>query len=107
MAKDASNLASFYCSHIDGIVCVKQIGLGLAKTLKKCKNFVRMSSDFNFTVVSRFLGNVCVKPCFNTQGEGGGASPDLSRSFHPLLPKKRQKMEHNFDVIIIALTISI
>ena len=29
MLNDASNLASFYCSHIDGIICVKQIGLGL------------------------------------------------------------------------------
>jgi hypothetical protein len=33
--KDTSNLATFYGLHIDGIVCVKQIGLGLARTLKK------------------------------------------------------------------------
>ena len=33
--KDVSNLASFYGSHINGIVCVKQIGLGFARTLKK------------------------------------------------------------------------
>ena len=31
---DASNLVIFYGSHIDGIICVKQIGLGLARTLK-------------------------------------------------------------------------
>ena len=31
--KNTSNLASFYDSHIDGIICVKQIDLGLAKTL--------------------------------------------------------------------------
>ena len=31
----ASNLVSFHGSHIDGIVCVKQIGLGSARTLKK------------------------------------------------------------------------
>jgi hypothetical protein len=34
LVKDASNLASFYGSHIDGVVCLKQIGLGLARTLK-------------------------------------------------------------------------
>ena len=33
LVRDASNLASFYCSYIDGIVCVKQIGLGSARTL--------------------------------------------------------------------------
>ena len=57
-AKDASNLASFYGSDIDGIVCVKHIGLGLA------------SSDFNFTVTSWFLGNVCIKPYLQLS-EGG------------------------------------
>ena len=31
------NLASFYGSHIDGIVCVKQIDLGSARTLNKHK----------------------------------------------------------------------
>ena len=35
LVKDASNLASFYGSHIDGVVCVKHIDLGSAKTLKK------------------------------------------------------------------------
>ena len=35
LVKDASNLASFYGSHIDEIVCVKQIGLESAMTLKK------------------------------------------------------------------------
>ena len=35
LVKDASNLASFYSSHIDGIICVEQIGLGLARILKK------------------------------------------------------------------------
>ena len=29
------HLASFYGSDIDGIICVRQIGLGLARTLKK------------------------------------------------------------------------
>ena len=32
VVEDESNLASFYDSHIDGIVCVKQIDLGLART---------------------------------------------------------------------------
>ena len=35
MVKDVLHLASFYGSHIDGIVCVKQIDLGSARTLKK------------------------------------------------------------------------
>ena len=34
LVKDASNLASFYGSHIDGMVCVKQIDLGSKRTLK-------------------------------------------------------------------------
>ena len=51
LVKDASNIASFYGSHIDGIVCVKQIGLGLARTLKKYY-FIKMSSDFDFNVTS-------------------------------------------------------
>ena len=33
--KDTSNLASFYDSHIHGIVFVIQIGLGSARTLKE------------------------------------------------------------------------
>ena len=33
--KDASILAPFHGSHIDGIVCVKQMCLGLARTLKE------------------------------------------------------------------------
>ena len=35
LVKDVSNLAFFDGLHIDGIVCVKQIGLGSARTLKK------------------------------------------------------------------------
>ena len=35
LVKDASNLASFYGSHIDEIVCVKKIDFGSARTLKK------------------------------------------------------------------------
>ena len=35
LVNDASNLAYFYGSHIDGIVCVKQIGMGSARTLEK------------------------------------------------------------------------
>ena len=50
VAKDAKTLASFHGSHIDGIVCVKQIDFGSARTLKK--NFIKMSSDFNFNVTS-------------------------------------------------------
>ena len=50
--RDASNLASFYDSSIDVILCVKQIGLGSARTLKKYYNFIKISSDFNFTVTS-------------------------------------------------------
>ena len=34
LVKDASNLASFYGSHIDGIFFVKQIGLGSARRLE-------------------------------------------------------------------------
>ena len=41
--------------------------LGLARILKKCWNFIKMSWDFNFTVTSWFLGNFCIKPYFNTQ----------------------------------------
>ena len=33
--KNASDLASFYGSHMNGIVFVKEIGLGSARTLKK------------------------------------------------------------------------
>ena len=35
VCKEVSNLAIFYGSNIDGIVCVKQIDLGLARTLNK------------------------------------------------------------------------
>ena len=46
MVKDASNLAYFYCSQIDGIVSVKQIGLGSGKdndeVLKFYKNEFRL-----------------------------------------------------------------
>ena len=41
---DTSNLTSFYSSHSDAIICVKQIGLGLARTkeiLKFCENELR------------------------------------------------------------------
>ena len=34
LVKDALNLASFYGSHIEGIVCGKQIGLELARNTK-------------------------------------------------------------------------
>ena len=52
LVKYASNLASFYDSHIDGIVPVKQIDLELARRLKKYENFIKMSSDFNITISS-------------------------------------------------------
>ena len=35
--KDASNLVSFYSSEIDVIDCVRQIGLGSARTLEILK----------------------------------------------------------------------
>ena len=35
LVKDASNIAIFYGSHIDGIVCVKQMDMGLARKIKK------------------------------------------------------------------------
>ena len=49
-----------YGSHIDGIICVKQMGF-------KDIIFFKMSSDLNFIVTSRFLEYVLVKPYFNTQ----------------------------------------
>ena len=41
LVKDASNLASFNGSHMDGIVCVKQIYLGsaLGKDIKEILKF--------------------------------------------------------------------
>ena len=33
LVKDASKIASFYGSHIDGIVCVEQIDLGSPRIL--------------------------------------------------------------------------
>ena len=33
--KNALNSASFYGSHIDGIICGKHIGFGFARTIKK------------------------------------------------------------------------
>ena len=40
LVENGSNLASFYGSRIDGIVCVKQIGLGLAnKDIKEILKF--------------------------------------------------------------------
>jgi hypothetical protein len=35
LLKDTSNLAKYFGSHIDGIVCVNPIGLESARTLKK------------------------------------------------------------------------
>ena len=35
LVKDTSNLANYFGSQIDGIVCVKPIGLESARTLKK------------------------------------------------------------------------
>ena len=70
MVKDASNLASFYGSQVDGMVYVKQIDLGSARTLKKYLFFIKMSSDVTFTVISLFLGNVHVKPYFFKLGGG-------------------------------------
>ena len=86
MVKDSSNLASFYGSYINGIVCEKKIGLEPARTLKKYWNFLKMSSDINFTVTSWFLGNVFEKPYFNTQ------CPDLDNSVHPVVTSGGQIM---------------
>ena len=41
--------------------------MGLARTLKKYQSFIKMSSDFNFTVTSWFLGNVHIKSYLNKQ----------------------------------------
>ena len=80
LVKDASSLAYFYGSHIDGIVCVKHIGSVLPMTLKTYKKFIKMSSDLNFTVTSPFLGNVRVKRYLNTQCP---PSPDILGSTGP------------------------
>ena len=63
MVQDASNLAYFFGSHIDGIVWVKQFSLGSART----KILLKISSDFNFTVTSWWIGNDRVKPYFIPQ----------------------------------------
>ena len=39
-----------------------------------------MSSDFNFTVTSGFLGNVLVKPYFNTQCPSPQFDPTIHNS---------------------------
>ena len=44
------------------MVCMGKISLGSARVLKKHLTLIEMSSDFNFTVASWFLGNVHVKP---------------------------------------------
>ena len=54
---DASNVASFYVMYY----------ILMARTLKNYKNFIKVTSDFDFTVTSWFLGNVRLKPYFNTQ----------------------------------------
>ena len=56
-----------------------------------------MSSDFDFTVISSFLGNVHIKPYFNTQCRGAMVSPDsgsqltLSQSGGRSSPKDLKK----------------
>ena len=53
------------------------MGLGLARTLKKYHYFIKMSSDFNFTGTSWFLGNVQIKPYSkHSRGEGGSEMAD-------------------------------
>ena len=42
LEKDASNLAYFYGSHIDWIICVKQIGKDIKDVLKFYKNELRL-----------------------------------------------------------------
>ena len=82
--KDSSNIASFYGLHIDGIICEKQIGLGLAK---KYWNFMKISSDCYFTVKTWFLENVHVNPYFNTQWRGCKCVPNFWQ-------KKKQNIFH-------------
>ena len=52
-----------------------------------------MSSDFNFTVTSWFLGNVRVKPYFNTQW--GGAPPVFDKSLNPLSTRGADYAHHS------------
>ena len=52
VGKGCLKLSFFYGSHIDEIVCVEQIGLESAMTLKKYYFLNRISSVFNFTVTS-------------------------------------------------------
>ena len=82
-------LKFFYSSHIDGIICVKQIGLGLIGTLKKYLNRIKISSDINFIVTSWFLGNVRVKPYSNTQCLGNQCKQKAGVVFVFSLPFER------------------
>ena len=50
-----------------------------------------MSSDFNFTITSWFLGNVCKKPYFNTQWGGGKANGPSVPSGPPALSNDLQR----------------
>ena len=72
MAKGCLNFSFFlWFLHWWNCLCETDwLGVCTARTLKKYKNFVKMSSDFHFTVKSWFLGNVCVKTYFNTQCSG-------------------------------------
>jgi len=61
IAKFAAIFVWFFwlCSNVQTV-------LGSARTLKERYCFIKMNLDFNFTVSSWFLGNVHVKPYFNT-----------------------------------------
>ena len=67
------------------IIWVKHIGLGLARTSKKYLNFIKMSSNVNFTVTLWFLGNIRIKPYFNILW-GEGAIPDGPEMQHASFP---------------------
>ena len=41
LVKDASNIAIFYGSHIDGIVCEEQIDLRVGKDIKEILKFYK------------------------------------------------------------------
>ena len=50
-----------------------KLAWGRQRHQRNTKILQKMTSNFNFTVTSWFLGNICVKPYFNTQWEWGVA----------------------------------
>ena len=72
--------------------------LGVSKDTKKYLNFIKMSSDFDFTVTSWFLGNICIKPHFNTQCP----HPDFGRSVKPI-QRRRKDYAHDITTLIYRI----